>query len=401
MIRPAHWVLIMAFVVLLFNSGNRLVMGLMLPPMELDLQWTRTTLSSMVTLFLIVSAAALPFIGRFVDRLGARWVLGFGVTVSSIALALMGYIHTPLEALLLYGVLFAVGSAATSVTPIGVLLTRWFPNKVGMANSIAIAGMGVGQLLVISVLAAQLEIIGWRNSYTVLGVVSVLCVLPLIILVGRGKPSEIESPGTKAVLQAARGDVAALPTTLVQVLQFWRLRVVLVLYLLCGFQDFFIATHVVAFATDEGVGSLLAGNVLAFMGLAGLLGVLASGLLNDRYGPVLPTAISFVVRIVIFTLLLVSRDSTVIIVCALLYGSTFWITAPLAVVFARQFCGFALLGTVSGLITMVHHTAGGVGAYFGARMFDVFGSYNHAFVILLIVSVIGAALTPLLRVKNE
>ena len=51
---------------------------------------------------------------------------------------------------------------------------------------------------------------------------------------------------------------------------------------MCGFQDHFVATHMVAFARDQGIGSFLAGNLFAFMGLFGLIGVLGSGYLSDR-----------------------------------------------------------------------------------------------------------------------
>ena len=58
-----------------------------------------------------------------------------------------------------------------------------------------------------------------------------------------------------------------------------------------------------ACALDEGVDTLLAGNMLAFMGLTGLAGVLLAGVLNDRFGPVLPTALCFALRIVLCALL--------------------------------------------------------------------------------------------------
>ena len=161
-----------------------------------------------------------------------------------------------------------------------------------------------------------------------------------------------------------------------------------------------MATHVVALALDEGIGPIFAGNMLAFMGLAGLGGVLLAGWLNDRFGPVLPTFINFVARIILFTLLLWSKEPTVIVVAALLYGMTFWMTAPLAVVFARAFCRFALLGVLSGLITMTHHAAGGCGALFGAALFDMSGSYDVALVCMLVISIVGAVLTPGVRKRD-
>ena len=390
----ARFVLAVCFLVLLFNSGARFAIGLLLHPMAQDLQWSRSTLSLCVTVFMVLSAFALPFVGRSVDRFGVRAVLGVAVLASSLGLAGMGLIESPWQALLLYGVVFALGSAGTSITPIGVLLSRWYPDRMGMANSIAISGMGLGQLLIISVLAGFLVQLGWRGSFLALGMVTLACVLPLAWFAARG--SATTAPAGRAAT-AARGRVA---TSLREALASRRLQLLLLIYAICGFQDFLVATHVVAFALDEGVERLLAGNMLAFMGLAGLAGVLLAGVLNDRFGPACPTALCFVIRIVLCALVLYSREPEAIVTAALLYGATFWITAPLVVVFAREISGPALLGTVSGLITMVHHAMGGLGAFAGAFIFDLYGSYHRALVALLVMSITALVLTFMLLPGN-
>ena len=389
----ARFLLAVCFLVLLFSGGARFAIGLLLHPMAHDLAWSRSTLSFSVTVFMVLSACALPLVGHLVDRFGARAVLAVSVLVAALALAAMSLIESPWEALLVYGVVFALGCAGTSITPVGVLLSRWYPHRMGMANSIAISGMGVGQLLVISVLAVQLTSLGWRGSFLALGVATLVCVLPFVLAMSRAEPSEQAPPppppgtGTRA---AAVGGGAE---TLREALASRRLQLLLVIYVVCGFQDFLVATHMVAFALDEGVDTLLAGNMLAFMGLTGLAGVLLAGVLNDRFGPALPTALCFALRIVLCTVLLLSREPVVIVGAALLYGVTFWMTAPLAVVFARESASIALLGTVSGLITMAHHVAGGIGALAGASIFDAYGSYTRAFVAMLVLSVVALGLT--------
>ena len=394
----ARFLLAVCFLVLLFNGGARFAIGLLLHPMALDLEWSRSTLSFSVTVFMVLSACALPVVGRLVDRYGARVVLGASVFVSALGLAAMGFIEKPWESLLFYGVVFALGSAGTSVTPVGVLLSRWYPHRMGMANSIAISGMGVGQLLVISVLAAQLSAFGWRGSFLALGVATLVCVLPLIFAMARaGSPtpaSERDSGRGRGSRPAAAAGGSA--RTLRAALASRRLQLLLLIYAVCGFQDFLVATHMVAFALDEGVDSFVAGNMLAFMGLAGLVGVLLAGVLNDRFGPVVPTALCFALRTVLCALLLTGSGTAVIVGAALLYGVTFWMTAPLAVVFARESAALALLGTVSGLITMVHHAAGGIGALVGASVFDLYGSYTYAFVAMLVLSVVALGLTLIL-----
>ena len=129
------------------------------------------------------------------------------------------------------------------------------------------------------------------------------------------------------------------------------------------------------------------------MGPAGVVGVLLTGLLNDRFGPVLPTVICFLLRTVLCAALLASREPAVIVGAALLFGVTFWVTAPLTVVFGRESAAMSLLGTVTGLITMVHHSAGGLGALVGATIFDAEGSYDSAVVLMFALSVIALALS--------
>ncbi len=154
----------------------------------------------------------------------------------------------------------------------------------------------------------------------------------------------------------------------------------LAIYAICGLDDFFVATHVVAFAQDRGVGVLFAGNLLALMGLTALLGVLATGVISDRFGPIGTTAASFAARVAVFGLIAIDQSTLSIAIFALVFGATFLMTAPLIVLFVRDHFGMKHLGALTGLITMVHQIFGGIGAYGGALIFDKTGSYDAAFV---------------------
>jgi predicted MFS family arabinose efflux permease len=169
------------------------------------------------------------------------------------------------------------------------------------------------------------------------------------------------------------------------------------IYAICGFQDFFVATHVVAFALDIGFGTLIAGNLLALMGVMGLLGVLVSGFLADRIGPARPTLLCFAMRIGIFVLVILSQSKPAVMMFALLYGFTFLMTAPLTVIFSGNIFGTARLGRISGTISMIHQISGGIGALAGALAFDIWGSYDRAFVMMLVLSVVATVGTLLVR----
>ncbi len=394
-------ILAAGFFILFFGGGSRYALGLMLKPMTEDLGWTRSTLSFAVTFFMFTSALALPVAGRLVDRYSLRWVLAFGATTVAVGVGLMSRVVEPWQVFLVYGVLFAVGHAATGNPVVGVMITRWFERRRGIANSVAVSGNATGQLVIIGTLAAFLTNIGWRNAYGLLGATNLIIAVPLILAALKSWPRtdtgavQVDTPeGGTPQVDAAQVAVPLGPPSILVSGQFWLL---VFLYAVCGFQDFFMVTHIVAFAQDSGIGTVLAGNILALMGLMGLIGVLCAGLLSDAFGAQRPLALCFVMRIGIFSLIIAVQNTPIILVFSLLYGFTFLMTAPLTVIFSREIFGPVRLGTVSGTISMVHQMFGGLGALAGALIFDHWGSYYGAFVLMLGLSIGATALSPLLH----
>ena len=395
-------ILATGFTVLFFGGGSRHALGLMLKPMSDDLLWSRSTLSLAITCFMIVSAFAMPFAGRLADRYELRWIMGVGAAVAALGISLMYVVSSPWQLFLVHGIVFALGNAGISNPIVGVMISRWFPGKRGVANSAAISGNATGQLIIIGLLTGGLIRYGWRVGFAVLGVINLLVVVPVVLALARSAPPPAipgSGPGND---ETSTGERPAVPPERQQGLlgsgQLWLLCGV---YAICGFQDFFVATHVVAFSLDEGIGPVFAGNLLALMGLMGLVGVMVSGVLSDMFGPGRPTLVCFVMRIAIFSLVLVSEAVPAVVAFALLYGFTFLMTAPLTVVFAGNIFGPARLGTVSGTISMVHQVAGGVGALAGAVIFDQWNSYQPMFALMLVLAVAASAGTYLVKDRHR
>ena len=386
----AHVILAVGFAVLFFGTGTRYVFGLVLVPMTEELDLSRSTHSSALLVFMLVSAAAMPFIGRLIDRHSIKAVMAVGAVLSALAIALMGAVNSAWQLFAIYGLLYAVGFAATSVAPVSVLMSRWFPNNTGLASSAAITGNGTGQLVIIALLTSFLSDIGWRRAYFILGMANAAVVIPLVLLFVRsGQALTADRPDSGVADEGSSSIREVLKAR-----DFW---LVTIMYTVCGFQDFFFATHIVAFAQDRGVGDFLSGNILAFMGLAALIGVLLSGGLADKHGACRPTLLCFALRIGLFGYIVFMQDAVSIAAVALVYGFTFTMTAPLTVVFAGNIFGRARLGSVSGLINMVHQVAGGLGALIGALIFDATGSYTGAFALMFALSVLAAVSTAMIR----
>jgi predicted MFS family arabinose efflux permease len=378
--RPALAV-VACFLVLLIGGGARFAIGLTFKPMVDEFGWSRGELGLAVGLYMVVSAFATFIAGRLADRFSPRALLIGGTVIGGAGIAAMSLVTQPWHALVLYGVVFAIGNGAASLVIVGVIVTRVYPGRTGLANAIAISGMSVGQLVMIALLAAVMVQIGWRAVFIWIGVAH-LVLLPLLIGI----------PGQGAAGSARKGELPLRDAARSR--QFWLL---LAIYAICGLDDFFVTTHVAAFAQDRGLSPLIAGNLLALMGLTGLAGVIASGLASDRLGPVWPTAAAFAARIVVFAWIAIDQSPLSIAVFALVFGATFLVTAPLTVVFVRESFGTRNLGALAGFITMTHQIFGGLGAYAGAAIFDATGGYDAAFVAMLASAVVALALTLMLR----
>jgi predicted MFS family arabinose efflux permease len=379
----AMLVLAVCFLVLLVGGGARFAIGLTFRPIVDEFAWPRAELGLAVGLYMVVSAVATFIAGQMADRLSPRALLIAGTVLGGLGIALMSLIAQPWHALGLYGVVFAIGNGAASLVIIGVIVMRAYPGRAGIANAVAVSGMSVGQLLMMAILAPVMVQVGWRWVFIWIGVAH-LVLLPLMLgLPGRERaalPGEAPRDGL-SLREAARTR------------PFWLL---LAVYAICGLDDFLVTTHVVAFAQDHGLDAMFSGQLLALMGLTGLAGVIAAGLASDRVGPIWPTALAFVARIVVFGWISLDQSALSITVFALVFGATFLVTAPLTVVFVRENFGTKNLGALAGLITMVHQVFGGVGAYAGAAIFDATGGYVAAFVVLLISAIVALGLTLML-----
>ncbi len=385
----AALVLICGFIVLFIGGGARFAIGLTLKPIVDEFGWPRGALGIAVAVFQIVSALAMFWAGRLADARSPRLVLVLGLAVAGLGIGLMGFAAQPWHAALLYGVIFGLGNGAASLIPVGVMVTRAFPVRTGMVNAVVTSGMSVGQLVMIAGLAALLAALDWRTMFLGLGLAHLALALALLAAL------------PKADAGAARAAQPADGMGVAEALRTGRMWLLLAIYAICGFDDFFVATHVVAFAQDRGVNALVAGNLLALMGLTGLIGVVAGGVLSDRVGPVWPTALSFLARVLVFGLVMVNQSPLSVAIFALVFGATFMVTAPLTVVLATRFFGARHLGALTGMITMVHQIAGGLGAWLGAAIFDATGGYGQAFAVMSAVSALALALCiPLARIER-
>jgi len=173
----------------------------------------------------------------------------------------------------------------------------------------------------------------------------------------------------------------------------------LIAMFICGSGDFLVTTHIVPFVTDYDISPTTAGNMLAWFGLMSLAGILIAGPASDIIGNKIPIVLTFVLRFLLFLLILKYQNLASFYIFALAFGFTFLITAPLIPTLIGKLYGFSHVGLLSGFTTTIHHLGGGFWAYAGGLIFDQTGSYQLIFILSAIMAL--AAVFNSIFIKEE
>src|SRR3954471_16326438 len=116
----AAFALAACFLVLFVGGGARFAIGLTFRPMVDEFGWARGELGLAVGAYMLVSAVATFVTGRLADRFSPRALLMVGVGIGGIGIAGMSLVSQPWHALLLYGLVFAIGNGAASLVIVSV-----------------------------------------------------------------------------------------------------------------------------------------------------------------------------------------------------------------------------------------------------------------------------------------
>src|SRR5438045_9696005 len=98
------------FLVLFVGGVARFAIGLTFRPMVDEFGWARGELGLAVGAYMLVSAIATFLAGRLADRLSPRRLLIGGTIIGGVGIGLMSLVSQPWHAVVLYGIVFAIGS---------------------------------------------------------------------------------------------------------------------------------------------------------------------------------------------------------------------------------------------------------------------------------------------------
>ena len=381
----------------------------MFKPMMVELGWNRGAISSVFFLNMVFFALTMSLAGKLYDRYGPRWVIFISTILLAAGYMCTAWVRSLWQFHLFYGVLTAVGTGGASVPLIAALMSKWFEKRRGLVISLALSGACLGQFVLVPVLSRIILAYNWRVSYLVMGLIILGINTILAFTVIKGDPEDLgykpfgQADAEKKTASTDSGKLVSgnKNLTLRQAIKTHSFWFFLAFMFVCGSGDFLVATHLVPFVTDYGVSPTTAANMLALFGLMSLGGILVAGPVSDLIGNKIPIAATFVLRLLLYAMIIKYRNPISFYIFAGGFGFTFLITAPLTATLAGRLYGFAHVGLISGFITTIHHLGGGFWAYMGGLLFDKTGSYHLIFVFSAILVVIALLCTMAVKERRH
>ncbi|NTX47890.1 MFS transporter [Burkholderia cepacia] len=244
--------------------------------------------------------------GPLADRFGSRRLAVAGMLLTAAGLAAAGAAHTLLQVYVAYGLGVGFGVGCAYVPAVGAV-QRWFVRRRGFASGLAVAGIGVGTLVMPPLASTLIAQVGWRGAYFTLAVIAVAIGAGMSLLIendprGRGLLPDGEAahePGGGAQVAgrgagasvsgaaAGRQPVAASAPAGATVREAVMSRPFASLYaacLACSFGVFVPFVHLVPYALDHGVAPSTAVLLLGAIGVGSTAGRFFLGGLADRFG---------------------------------------------------------------------------------------------------------------------
>ncbi len=367
------------------------ITGFFIPVMHEDLGialfYFGIAMSSRQLCFALVS----PFLGRMIDRYGARGLLLLvglfaGLLVVSLSLVTSGW-----HLVVIIGLLGIIGLQGAGGDLFGgVVLAKWFgPAERGRAMSIAFIGVPLGILVLSPTVQYGIDTVGWQTTWQILGAGGALLMLVAAALI---RPSPMETrpledlPDPMAdVSHWTREQALRSPT-------FWKLAVSFGILM---FTISTVAMFRVPHFIDRGIDAQWVAIAFSVEAVISAIIAIPIGLLVERFAIHKLTAFGF--SFAITMMLITIHTNTVTDV--FLATATFGLGAASIVIMQNtiwpQYFGSLHIGAIRGVAMPVTLGFAVIGAPLAGWVRDTTGSFTSIWwaTIALMVVAIGLILT--------
>ena len=360
--------------------GSLYAWSVFVSPLEKEFHWKRAETSTVFIIAVVVFALTFIVAGRLQDKLGPFKISLIGAILVSLGFFLCAYADSLNKFFIFLGVLGGLGNGFGYATPIPVM-SKWFPDKRGLAVGLAVAGYGGGSAIFGPLAASWLiPSFGWRATFQILGVIFfVMTMIGAFLL--QNPPSGYRPEGwtpAPATAKAAATTYEFSPSEVLRTPTFYLMWVAYALGCAAGLM---VISQLVPFAKSVGVPSTTLAAFGLVVGAAGnAMGRIFSGWMSDKLGRLNVLRLMIAISMVSMPILYAVGSNVVMLFVFLYivywcYGTQLSVNASTA----ADFWGTKNVGINYGMLFTAWGVAGLLGGRIGGMLYDKYHNYQAAF----------------------
>lgn len=389
------WIVLGAFVVTATMIPLAVAMSnKFLIPVTQELGITRTSFSLSNSIMQSVGIFLSPFAAKRLATGNFKLLLTSSTISFCLSYAAYGFVSSIYQHYIL-SVIMGASLLFSTIIPINIMLNNWFVKNRGLAISIAMTGIGVGGFILSPLITFLFRDIGWRLTYTILGLAILVIVLPIVLFIFKRDPADkgLTAYGDGEKERAANEGNAVIMEEETVVLTgkevfrksfFW---VLLGSMMLNGIINGGALGQFPP-AVEGLHGDVTAASVVALYSIVGVVGKLSAGWINDRWGVIVSTLFSCLAFGSAFIFMFFGQSIIMIYLMAISFGigiSIGTVNPPLVTssIFSKK-----QYGQFFGYVNSLYQLGLAAGSILVARIFDTTNSYQSAWVLLFILTML-------------
>ena len=372
--RQAAWRLLVALGLVVLGNSSMYVVSVVLPTVQTEFGVDRASASLPYTFMMVCLGIGGIWTGRMADRHGLMKVLLLGAMAVAGGFIWAAHSGSIWTFGLAHGLLGLLGGAST-FAPLLADTSQWWNRRRGIAVAICASGNYIAGALWPPLVQHGIETLGWRPTYTIMGVVCGVGMLALSGLMRQRPPLAPPTPvnAVGAVTDADRSRPFGLKPSQAQ----WLLCVAGVG---CCVAMSMPQVHIVAYCTDLGFGAARGAEMLSLMLASGIVSRLVSGYICDRIGGIRTLLLGSALQGVALLLFLPFDGMVPLYVISALFGLFQGGIVPSYAIIVREHFAVQEVGARVGAVIMATLLGMALGGWLSGWIFDRTGSYDAAFI---------------------
>ena len=373
--------------------------------------WGRGEAAGVFSVSMMVAGAGALAAGVLSDRFGPGRVIAGGGTLLALGLVICSRLTELWQFYLTYGVVVALGVSVSGWTACVTMVNRWFSARLGLALGIASAGIGVGIMVAVPLVQIMISNWGWRAAFIGLAAIVFVGLLPVGLIVLRGRPEDLgqqvdgggsaaagttklNKPRPRSAMEVVDHEWVNREWTVGLAIRTHRYWLLAAVKLLGGIAIQMVFTHQVVYLVDGGYDRILAASVVGLIGFLSVGAKVLWGWTADTIGREMTytlgcTAMVFAVGLLVLTRVLPFPG--MLYLYAVIFALGYGVSAPLWPIVTTDLFAGRNFGAIYGFINVFSGFGNALGAWLGGYVYDLTGSYASAFGAAVICSVVGAA----------